>query len=152
MKNYKSLLLIACLSLGGCGLLFPGPSSVVKNLIASAESGDVNSMVALWGSKALQEQGGDKIKSNAQNFSKLVHQAREAGENMNVEKLRETINGERARVFFLYRDSKGKDSVGMGFALVKDGGKWKLFRSLDISEEEHPFDSSFAPRSSLTSG
>ena len=49
-----------------------------------------------------------------------------------------------ARVFFLYRDSKGKDSLGMGFALIKEDGQWKLYRALDISEEAQPFDSSFA--------
>jgi TonB family protein len=146
LKNYKLFLLVACLGLSGCFLFFSGPSSVVKKLIANAESGDVNGMVSLWSSKSVQEQGADKIRDNAQGFSGMVKKARDAGENLNIEKLRETINGDRARVFFLYRDSKGKDSVGMGFALIKEDGKWKLYRSIDIGEEEQPFDSSFATK------
>lgn len=146
MKHYKLLLLIACLSLSGCNLFSSGPSSVVKKLMSVAESGDVDAMVSLWGSKAVQEQGADKIKGNAQNFASLLRTAREAGENMSIERLRETVSGDRARVFFLYRDSKGKDSIGMGFALIKEEGRWKLYRSIDISDEERPFDSSFAAR------
>ena len=148
MKTYKLLLVIVCLSLSGCGLFFSGPSSVVKKLIAKAESGDVDTMVSLWSGKGRDEQGADKLRLNAQNFSELVRKARAAGENMNIEKMRETVNGDRARVFFLYRDSKGKDSVGLGFALIKEDGNWKLYRSIDISEEEHPFDSSFAEKKS----
>ncbi|HEY6230883.1 MAG TPA: TonB family protein, partial [Pyrinomonadaceae bacterium] len=81
---------------------------------------------------------------DAQGFADLQKKAKAAGEDMRVEKLRETIQGDRARVFFLYRDSKGKDSLGMGFALIKEDGQWKLYRALDISEEAQPFDSSFA--------
>jgi TonB family protein len=146
LKNYKLLLLVACLFLGGCFLFFSGPSSVVKKFIASAESGDVDAMVSLWSSKSVQEQGADKLRDNARGLSGMVKNAREEGEKLVMENLRETINGDRARVFFIYRDSRGKDSVGMGFALIKEDGKWKLYRVIDIGEAEQPFDSSFATK------
>jgi hypothetical protein len=147
MKTYKLVLFITLLGLTGCSLLFSSPSSVVKTLTSAAEAGNVDAMVGLWGSKAVQEQGEDKIKKNAQGFSDLLAKVRAAGNSPKVEKMRETINGDRARIFFIYRASR-TDSVGMGFALLKENGKWKLYRSLDISEEEEPFESSFAEKSS----
>jgi TonB family protein len=143
MKKFLLCLGIA-LSLSGCNL-FSGPSAVVKNLMSAAKKGDVEGMVSLWGSKATEEQGADKIRSNAQYFADFNRKVREAGEDPQVQNIRETIQGDRARVFFLYRDEKRKDSVGMGFALLKENGKWKLYRGIDVSEEEKPFDSSFAP-------
>lgn len=143
MNTMKLVFLLVVISSIGCSLIFSSPSSVVKDLISEGERGNVDAMVALWGSKAIAEQGADKIRSNAERFAKLQQNARAAGENPGVEKLRETINGDRARVFFLYRDSKGTDSVAMGFALLKENGKWKLYRSIDTSDEEKPFESSF---------
>jgi len=143
MKKFLWCLGIA-LGLSGCSL-FSSPSSVVKNLMSAAKKGDVDGMVSLWGSKATEEQGADKIRSNAQYFADFNRKVREAGEDPQVQNLRETIQGDRARVFFLYRDEKHKDSVGMGFALQKESGKWKLYRAIDVGEEEKPFDSSFAP-------
>lgn len=144
MNKFKCLVLTALLTSSACSLFFSSPSSVVKQLMANAKKGDVDAMVSLWGSKAIQEEGAEKIRSNAQHFADFNKQVRDAGEDPQVQNIRETIQGDRARVFFLYRDEKHKDSVAMGFALLKENGKWKLYRSIDISEEEKPFDSSFA--------
>ncbi len=150
MNKYKWSLLMALLISSGCGLFFSSPSSVVKQLMADAKKGDVDGMVSLWGSKAIQEEGADKIRSNAQHFADFNRQVRDAGEDPQVQSIRETIQGDRARVFFLYRDEKHKDSVGMGFALLKENGTWKLYRAIDISDEQQPFDGSFAPKKSPT--
>jgi len=146
MTKYKFSLPMALLFLSGCSLFSASPSSVVKQLISDSWNGDVDAMVKPWSRKAIAEQGIDKIRKDAEGFAELQRKAKAAGEDMRVEKIRETIQGDRARVFFLYRDSKGKDSVGMGFALIKDDGQWKLYRAIDISEEEQPFDSSFGDR------
>jgi hypothetical protein len=37
--------------------------------------------------------------------------------------------------------------MAMGFALLKENGKWKIYRGLDRSEEDKPFESSFAEKS-----
>lgn len=150
MNKFKSLVMVGLLFTFGCSLFFSSPSSVVKQLMADAKKGDVDGMVSLWSSKAVQEEGADKIRSNAQRFVDFNRQVRDAGEDAQVQNIRETIQGDRARVFFLYRDEKHKDSVGMGFALLKENGKWKLYRSVDISDEQQPFDDSFAPRKSPT--
>lgn len=144
MTRYKFLLPIALLLCAGCSLFSAGPSAVVKQLMADSWNGDVDAMVKPWSRKAIAEQGLDKIRKQAEGFAEIQRKAKAAGEDMRVENLRETIQGDRARVFFLYRDSKGKDSVGMGFALIKEDGQWKLYRAIDISEEQEPFDSSFA--------
>ncbi|HEY6230812.1 MAG TPA: TonB family protein [Pyrinomonadaceae bacterium] len=146
MTKIKFVLPIALVVFSGCSSLSTSPSSVVKQLMADSWNGDVDAMVKPWSRKAIEEQGLDKIRKDAEGFAELQRKAKAAGEDMRVEKLRETIQGDRARVFFLYRDSKGKDSAGMGFALIKEEGQWKLYRAIDIGEEEQPFDSSFAER------
>jgi len=114
--------------------------------MSAAEAGDVSGMVSLWGSQALQEQKLDTIRSSAQSLSDLVRKSRAAGEDLRVEKLRETVNGDRARVFFLYRDAKGQDSIHLGYALLKENGTWTLYRAIDSSEEAEPFEASFATK------
>lgn len=146
MLRLKSVVIAGFLITSGCSLFYSSPSSVVKQLMADAKKGDVDGMVSLWSSKAIQEEGAEKIRSNAQHFADFNKQVRDAGEDPQVQNIRETIQGDRARVFFLYRDEQHKDSVGMGFALLKENGKWKLYRSLDVGEENQPFESAFAPR------
>lgn len=142
----KILLLIASIALSACSFLSSSPSSVVKKLISSAEAGDVDTMVSLWGTKAVQEQGAAKLRDNAQHFADTAKQVKAAGEVMEIKNMRETIQGDRARVFFIYHDQKGSDSICMGFALLKENGKWTLYRVIDCSDEDRPFDSSFAVR------
>lgn len=151
MPKNKLLVLSCLLIFSGCSLFFSSPSSVVKKLMADSWKGDVDAMVKPWSRKAIEEEGLDQIRRNAESFARIQAEAKAGGEDMRVEKIRETIQGDRARVFFLYRDSKGRDSVGLGFALIKEDGQWKLYRAIDIGEEEKPFDSSFAPRKSQTS-
>ena len=143
MREYKWLLIPGLLLLSGC-LFFSSPSSVVKQLMADAWNGDVDAMVKPWSRKAIEEEGLDQIRKNAERFVEIQKQAKAAGEDLVVDNVRETIQGDRACVFFVYRDRKGRDSVGMGFALIKEDGKWKIYRSIGGQEEE-PFDSSFAP-------
>ena len=145
------LLAIMICGLSGCGWLFSSPTSVVKRLITDIQNSDFDAAVSLWSAKAIQEQGADKIRGDAEHFAELDRKARAAGEDPQVQNTRETIQGDRARVFFFYRDSKGRDSVGMGFALLKENGKWKIYRSIDIGEEDQPFDNSFAPKKSANS-
>jgi TonB family protein len=147
MNKTKSLLISGLLLFSGCSLFFSGPSSVVKKLMSDSWNGDVEAMVKLWSRKAIEEQGLDHIRKNAEGFVEIQKRAKAGGEDMRVEKIRETIQGDRARVFFLYRDSKGKDSIGLGFALIKEDGNWKLYRAIG-GEEEESFESSFEPRES----
>lgn len=140
--------LLFALFVSGCNLFSTGPSAVVKKIMADGWKGDVEAMVKPWSRKAIEEEGADQIRKNAVSFAKIQENARSSGEDMRVEKVRETIQGDRARVFFLYRDAKGHDSVGLGFALLKEDGAWKLYRPLDVGEEDEPFDSSFAPKKS----
>jgi TonB family protein len=147
LKNYKFLLLTVCVALTSCSLFLFTPSAVVRKLIANAESGDAAGALRLWSRKSIQEQGLGKMKTSAQVFVDRIHKAREDGENLRIEKLRETINGDRARVFLLYRDAGGSDSMAMGFALIKEDGSWKLYRGIDVGEEELPFEKSFADNS-----
>src|ERR1051325_3573712 len=125
MTKIKFVLPIALVVFSGCSSLSTSPSSVVKQLMADSWNGDVDAMVKPWSRKAIEEQGLDKIRKDAEGFAELQRKAKAAGEDMRIEKLRETIQGDRARVFFLYRDSKGKDSAGMGFALIKEEGQRK---------------------------
>jgi hypothetical protein len=115
--------------------------------MAAAQQGDVEEMVSLWAKKAIQEQGEIQLRKAAQGFAETNRQARASGEKLEVTNVRETIQGDRARVFFFYRDKKGTDSMAMGFALLKENGKWKIYRGLDRSEEDKPFESSFAEKS-----
>src|SRR5689334_17073392 len=126
MNKIKALIPIAVLLFSSCFLFSSSPTSVVKQSISDAQKGDVDGMVNLWASKAITEEGADKLRANAQGFAELNRQARAAGENLEMQNIRETIQGDRARVFFLYRDRKGTDSVAMGFALLKENGKWKI--------------------------
>jgi len=136
----------ALLFISSCSFLSSGPSSVVKKLISSAEAGDVKTMASLWGKGAILEQGSEKIRQNAESFVAIEQKAKANGEVMEIKNLRETVQGDRARVFFIYRDKKGKDSVGLGFALLKEDSRWTLYRSLDIGEEDRPFDNSFVEK------
>ena len=144
MKPFKGLVFIAIATLAGCGLISSSPGSVVKEFVADAKKHDVDAMVKLWASKAINEQGQEKIRAYAQNLAEINSSAVAAGKNPQIEKLREAIEGERARVFFIYRAS-AHDSVGLGFALLKENGKWKLYRQIDIGDEQEAFDTSFAP-------
>jgi hypothetical protein len=147
VKKHKLSLVILVLVFSGCDWFSSGPSWVVKRLMAAAQQGDVEEMVSLWARKAIQEQGEIQLRKAAQGFAETNRQARAAGEKLEVANVRETIQGDRARVFFFYRDKKGTDSVAMGFALLKENGKWKIYRGLDRSEEDKPFESSFAEKS-----
>lgn len=146
--NQRPFLIAGMLLLTGCSLLFSSPSSVVKNLMTAAEGEDVDAMVALWGTKAIEEQGAESIRDNAKSFVELERKVKANGEVMEIKNLRETIQGDRARVFFIYHDKKGTDSTCMGFALLKESGKWMLYRGADCGEEDQPFDKTFAPKES----
>ena len=145
MNKKISIVVAALFLMSACSWFSSSPSSVVKKLLSAAESGDVDTMVSLWGSGAVKEEGTDKIRSNAQGFAQTVRGIKASGQTPRPENMRETIQGDQARVFFIYRASP-ENSVGMGFALLKENGSWKLYRSIDIWEEDRPFDSSFRPR------
>ena len=143
--NKKLSLILGLILLSGCSLLSSSPSSVVKELISDTKKGDVDAMVSLWGEAAIRERGIDQIRKDQQFAADLETKAKTDGEDMQIKNMRETIQGDRARVFLIYYDTKGNDSVGLGFALIKENGKWKLYRGIDIGEEKEPFDTSFAP-------
>ena len=146
-KNKKKMfaVLLMSLLLSSCSLLSSGPSSVVKEFIADSQKGDVDALVSLWSAAAIKERGMDDIRKSAQGAVEFDAQIKAAGEHPQLENLRETVQGDRARVFFVYRDRSKKDQLSSGFALLKENGKWKIYRGLDISDEQKPFDSSFAP-------
>ena len=121
-------LLIATLSFSSCGLLSSSPSSVVKELISDTQKGDVDAAVSLWAEAAVKERGMDEIRKNAQDAVEFDAKVRAAGEHLQIENLREAVQGDRARVFFFYRDRSKNDSMGVGFALLKENGKWNLSR------------------------
>jgi TonB family protein len=139
----RSILFLMLVSFSGCSLISSSPSSVVKKLISAADANDVETMVSLWGKTSEQKYGAAKIRENCTSFAAMVQKVKAAGKSPTINDLRETIQGDKARVFFIYGDRSKNDTVGMGFALIKENNKWTLFRSIDIGEEEQPFDSSF---------
>lgn len=143
MKKILILSLAVILNLTACSLFSSSPSAVVKKLMSNSESGNIDGMVALWSEKAVKEIGADKLRKNSESFSDLCQSQLKQGQRLSIENLRETVNGDRARVFFIYGDRSKNNTVGMGFALLKENGAWKIFRAIDIGEESSPFDSSF---------
>lgn len=144
MKSTRFLIIGALIVFGGCSL-FSSPSSVVKKFMSAIEGGDIDTATSLWSSAAIEEQGSEKIRQELEYFSRMVRGARQGGQVAKVENMRETVQGNRARVFFLYRAS-AQNSVALGYALIKEKAAWKLYRSIDSGEEDQPFDISFGPR------
>jgi TonB family protein len=148
VKTNLFITLIVVLVLSSCNLFLSGPSAAIKQLMADSERGDIDAMVNAWSRKAVEEMGADSLRKGAQSFAAIVKKAREQGENLQITKLRDSVQGDRARVFFLYGDPKAQDSVSMGFAMIKEDGKWKVYRGIDVGDESEPFDSSFTPKKS----
>lgn len=147
MNKLTTFFVIAILAgVMGCGWLFGSPTSVVKELIERAKKGDADGMVALFSRKSQEETSLADQRKNAESFIDTIALSQSSGHNVAVNKIRETIEGDRARVFFLLGDTVKHDTVGMGFALVKEDGKWKIFHAIDVSEEDEPFDTSFETR------
>lgn len=121
----RTILLCALLfTLSGCSVL--SPTLTVKKYISSAENGDVNTMTSLYSNKAIQKQGLDKIRAGDQTFSDLVKKTFARGENLQMIDIKETINGDQARVSFVYQDQAKVNSLGLGFDLSKESGSWKI--------------------------
>ena len=118
------LLFVLLLNFNGCSVL--SPTSTVKKYISSAEKGDVNTMVSLYSSKGIQKLGKDKIRSGDQMFSNLVRKTIARGEILQMTDIKETITGVTARVSFVYQDRKNVNSLGLGFNLSKENGRWKI--------------------------
>lgn len=108
----------------GCSV--SSPTSTVRKYISSAEKGDVNTMVSLYSSKAIQKTGTEKLRSIDQLFSDLVKKTIARGEILEMTDVKETITGDTARVSFVYQDPKNVNSLGMGFNLSKEKGAWKI--------------------------
>ena len=118
------LLFVLLLNFNGCSVL--SPTSTVKKYISSAEKGDVNTMVSLYSSKGIQKLGKDKIRLGDQMFSDLVRKTIARGEILQMTDIKETITGVTARVSFVYQDRKNVNSLGLGFNLSKENGRWKI--------------------------
>src|SRR5436190_7475265 len=104
-KKTFFIALILSLFVGGCSLLSSSPSSVIRQLMKDAENSNIDGMVNAWSRKTIEEEGADHLRQSAQQFAATVKKARDRGENLQVEKLRETVQSDRARVFYLYRDA-----------------------------------------------
>jgi TonB family protein len=131
----KLLFLTTLLLLSGCSLLW-SPSATVKKFIAATEKGDVDTMTNLFSAKAVETMGAEKIRTNNQNFSDMIRKSIAAGAKPKISDLRETINGDSARVTFVYRDAARNDSMGLGFDLIKENGSWKILNIGDRSSEQ----------------
>ena len=116
------LVLLAVFS--GCSV--SSPTSTVKKYISSAEKGEVNTMVSLYSSKEIQKTGMEKLRSGDQLFSDLVKKTIARGEILQMTDIKETITGDTARVSFVYQDPKNVNSLGLGFNLSKENGRWKI--------------------------
>lgn len=119
-------ILIAAILLSVCGCSRPGPTSTVKQYLASAEKGDVDAMIMLYSSKATQKLGAEVIRADSKFFSDQVMKARARGEILEMFELREQVNGDVARVSFIYQDSAKVNSVDYGFDLSKEAGSWRI--------------------------
>ena len=131
----RLLFLTALLLLVGCSA-FWSPSATVKKFIAATEKGDVDTMTNLFSTKAVGTLGADKIRTNNQNFSDMIRKSIAAGTKPKITDLRETVNGDNARVIFFYGDSQRNDSIGLGFDLIKENGSWKIVNIGDRSSEQ----------------
>lgn len=121
----KLLFLITLICLAGCSL-FSSPTSTVKKFISSAENGDVDAMTKLFSQNAIKEKSEDKIRSNNQAFAGLVKKVQATGEKLKMENIKETVNGDKATVTFLYHGEAKNNSVGLTFELSKENGEWKI--------------------------
>jgi TonB family protein len=108
----------------------------VKKFMAATEKGDVETMTGLFSAKAVKEMGAEKIRTNNQNFSEMIRKSIAAGTRPKITDLRETVNGDSARVTFAYRDAERNDSIGLGFDLIKENGSWKIVNIGDRSSEQ----------------
>jgi hypothetical protein len=126
-----SLVGVLCLLLAGCSAFSSGPTATIEKLHAYAEKGDVASMTKLFSSHALRETGESTINKNNQNYSDLLRKAAAAGLKAKMYNVKETVNGDKASVAFLYGEA-GKDSMRLSFDLIKENGEWKI----DLSKPE----------------
>jgi hypothetical protein len=107
-----------------------GPTATVEKLHEYAEKGDVAAMNTLFSGKALREMGASKISDNNQHYSELIRKATAAGYKNRLYEVKETTSGDTATVTFRYGEP-GKDSMGLGFVLSREGGEWRLDRAVD---------------------
>ena len=121
----KLVLLAGLLCLAGCSLIW-SPTATVKKFIASAEKGDVDTMTSLFSGKAKETMGIEKIRSNNQNFSDMVRKVITGNAQLKMNQINQSINGDTARVTFIYQGKGPDNSMGMGFDLSKENGAWKI--------------------------
>jgi TonB family protein len=126
MKTNFLIVTTLAIVLTGCSFLFSGPSATVKKFMAAAEKGDSETMTKLFSSKAIEKIGIDTIKKNNQSFAETSKRARDTGGTYSMNQLKEVRTGDTARVSFFYQNDKKTDSVKMVFALIKEGGEWKI--------------------------
>jgi TonB family protein len=131
----KLVPLTALLCFVGCSLI-GSPTATVKKFMAATEKGDVETMTSLFSTKAVQIMGIEKIRSNNQNFSDLVRKSIAAGTKPKIDQLKETVNGDSARVSFSYRDADHNNSTGLGFDLIRENGAWKILNVGDRESEQ----------------
>ena len=123
----RILILAALFSLAGCSLFGgSGPTSTVERFISNAESGDVADMTKLFSQKAIKEKGEVWIRANSQSFADLSKSAQAAGAKMQMEKIKENVNGDKATVSFLYRAAAKDIRAAFIFELSKENGEWKI--------------------------
>jgi TonB family protein len=121
----KPFLLALLICLAGCGLS-SSPTTTVKEFIASSEKGDVDAMMSLFSSKGIQDTGVNKLKSDCQNFATMLKGIISGGGKLTMNEIKEDVKGQTARVTFVYRNEKANDSMGMGFDLSQENGKWRI--------------------------
>lgn len=121
----KHLWLTALLLLAGCSLIW-SPTATVKQYLAAAQKGDVDTMTQLFSSKAIQSQGLDTIRSNNKGFADLAQRATAASGSYRMESVSETSTAAGKRVSFFYKSEKGTDSIRLVFDLSKEGQTWKI--------------------------
>jgi hypothetical protein len=74
--------------------------------------------------------GASKISDNNQHYSELIRKAAAAGYKNRLFDVKEAASGDTATVTFRYGEP-GKDSMGLGFVLSREGGEWKIDRAID---------------------
>jgi TonB family protein len=116
---------ISLLLLTGCSYLLGSPTATVRKFLDEAKNGNVDAMSKLFSSKAIQNIGAEKIKSNNQQFADMSKRAH-ARSKYRMDQLKETRTGDTSVVSFFYKNEDGTDSVKFVFALSKEGGAWKI--------------------------
>jgi TonB family protein len=120
----RHLFLTALFFLAGCSVIWT-PTATVKKFMTAAQKGDVETMTQLFSSRAIRRDGIEKIRESNQVFAKMSQTAN-SRVHYQIANIKESKNGNNARVAFDYQMTDQTYSIRLVFALSTEGGAWKI--------------------------